>query len=48
VLRGDDRIDLDDVLPGFSLTVNQLFATSAPDEVPTSAGEAGENETPAS
>jgi Uma2 family endonuclease len=27
VLRGDDRIDLDEVLPGFELTVNQLFAS---------------------
>ena len=25
VLQGDDRIDLDDVLPGFELTVRQLF-----------------------
>jgi Uma2 family endonuclease len=25
VLRGDDRIDLDEVLPGFELTVAQLF-----------------------
>ena len=27
VLTGDDRIDLDSVLPGFELTVSQLFAT---------------------
>ena len=27
VLTGDDRIDLDEVLPGFELTVNQLFAS---------------------
>jgi Uma2 family endonuclease len=27
VLRGDDRIDLDEVLPGFELTVQQLFDT---------------------
>ena len=27
VLRGADRIDLDAVLPGFELTVEQLFAT---------------------
>jgi Uma2 family endonuclease len=26
-LRGDDRIDLDEVLPGFELTVNQLFSS---------------------
>src|SRR5581483_7484718 len=25
ILQGDDRIDLDDVLPGFELTVQQLF-----------------------
>jgi hypothetical protein len=25
VLQGEDRIDLDDVLPGFELTVRQLF-----------------------
>jgi hypothetical protein len=25
MLRGDDRIDLDSVLPGFQLTVRQLF-----------------------
>jgi Uma2 family endonuclease len=25
-LTGEDRIDLDDVLPGFELTVNELFA----------------------
>jgi len=25
-LTGEDRIDLDDVLPGFQLTVNELFA----------------------
>jgi Uma2 family endonuclease len=27
VLTGDDRIDLDEVLPGFELTVGQLFAS---------------------
>lgn len=27
VLRGDDRIDLDEVLPGFALTVAQLFGS---------------------
>ena len=27
VLTGSDRIDLDDVLPGFELTVNELFAS---------------------
>ena len=27
VLSGDDRIDLDEVLPGFELTVNQLFGS---------------------
>jgi Uma2 family endonuclease len=26
-LRGDDRIDLDDVLPGFRLTAADLFAS---------------------
>ena len=26
-LTGDDRIDLDEVLPGFELTVNQLFGS---------------------
>jgi Uma2 family endonuclease len=31
VLRGDDRIDLDDVLPGFDLTVNALFGSIVPD-----------------
>lgn len=30
VLRGDDRIDLDDVLPGFDLTVRRMFEESAP------------------
>ena len=27
VLIGDDRIDLDEVLPGFEMTVNQLFGS---------------------
>jgi Uma2 family endonuclease len=27
VLTGDDRIDLDEVLPGFELTVNELFGS---------------------
>jgi len=27
ILRGTDRIDLDAVLPGFELTVEQLFDT---------------------
>jgi Uma2 family endonuclease len=31
VLRGDDRIDLDDVLPGFELTVQALFDSIVPD-----------------
>jgi Uma2 family endonuclease len=31
VLRGDDRIDLDDVLPGFDLTVQGLFDSIVPD-----------------
>jgi len=31
VLRGDDRIDLDDVLPGFDLTVSALFNSIVPD-----------------
>jgi Uma2 family endonuclease len=30
VLRGDDRIDLDDVLPGFDLTVRALFDSIVP------------------
>jgi Uma2 family endonuclease len=30
VLQGNDRIDVDDVLPGFELTVQDLFALSAP------------------
>jgi Uma2 family endonuclease len=31
VLRGDDPIDLDDVLPGLELTVNELFASVVDD-----------------
>jgi Uma2 family endonuclease len=31
ILRGDDRIDLDDVLPGFDLTVKALFDSIVPD-----------------
>jgi Uma2 family endonuclease len=31
VLRGDDRIDLDEVLPGFELTVAQLFESLSQD-----------------
>jgi Uma2 family endonuclease len=31
VLRGEDRIDLDDVLPGFDLTVQGLFDSIVPD-----------------
>jgi Uma2 family endonuclease len=31
VLQGDDRIDLDDVLPGFDLTVRALFDSIVPD-----------------
>jgi Uma2 family endonuclease len=31
VLRGDDRIDLDDVLPGFDLAVHALFGSIVPD-----------------
>lgn len=31
VLRGNDRIDLDDVLPGFDLTVRALFDSIVPD-----------------
>ena len=31
VLEGDDRIDLDDVLPGFDLTVDAMFDGLAPD-----------------
>jgi Uma2 family endonuclease len=31
VLRGADRIDLDDVLPGFELTVSGLFDSIVPD-----------------
>jgi Uma2 family endonuclease len=30
-LRGDDRIDLDDMLPGFDLTVGGLFDSIVPD-----------------
>jgi Uma2 family endonuclease len=30
VLRGDDRIDLDDALPGFELTVRHLFDSILP------------------
>ena len=54
-LRGNDRIDLDDVLPGVALTVNELFEASAPDaplDVPDEGDEApagtGETGTPAS
>lgn len=31
LLQGDDRIDLDDVLPGFELTVRAMFDALAPD-----------------
>jgi Uma2 family endonuclease len=31
VLQGDDRIDLDDVLPGFDLTVGAMFDALGPD-----------------
>jgi len=31
VLRGDDRIDLDDILPGIELTVQELFDSIVPD-----------------
>jgi len=31
VLQGDDRIDLDDVLPGFDLTVRRVFDSIAPE-----------------
>jgi len=31
ILQGDDRIDLDDVLPGFELTVRALFDSIMPD-----------------
>jgi hypothetical protein len=31
VLRGDDRIDLDDVLPGFDLTVQALIDSIVPE-----------------
>jgi Uma2 family endonuclease len=31
VLQGDDRIDLDDVLPGFDLTVRALFDSIVPE-----------------
>jgi Uma2 family endonuclease len=46
VLQGDDRIDVDDVLPGLTLTISELFEaivprwveeadTPAPDDTPT-------------
>jgi Uma2 family endonuclease len=31
VLRGEDRIDLDDIIPGFELTVTELFASAVDD-----------------
>jgi hypothetical protein len=31
LLQGDDRIDLDEVLPGFELTVRAMFDALAPD-----------------
>jgi Uma2 family endonuclease len=31
LLQGDDRIDLDDVLPGFNLTVRGMFESLVPD-----------------
>lgn len=34
MLRGDDRIALDDLLPGFQLTVRELFDSLAPDWIP--------------
>jgi Uma2 family endonuclease len=43
VLQGDDRIDLDDLLPGFELTVRQLFEAvdwSWLDEPPENGGQA--------
>ena len=34
VMRGEDRIDLEDVIPGFDLTVNALFASKMPRWLP--------------
>jgi len=33
LLQGEDRIDLDDVLPGFELTVGAMFEALAPEWV---------------
>lgn len=41
LLQGDDRIDLDDVLPGFELTVGAMFDGLAPDWLD---GEGGSDE----
>ena len=41
VLRGDDRIDLDDVLPGFELTVQALFDSIVPAWLVDEPSEAG-------
>jgi Uma2 family endonuclease len=43
VMRGDDRIDLDDVLPDFTMTVAQLFRAILPDWL----DEPSDSETPA-
>ncbi len=50
LLQGDDRIDLDDVLPGFEQTVNAMFDAVAPDwldedaeELPDSAASSAEH-----
>jgi len=39
VLQGGDRIDLDDVLPGFELTVSEMFSTLALDWLDDEAAE---------
>jgi len=39
-IQGDDRIDLDDVLPGFELTVGAMFDALAPDWLDDEAADA--------
>ena len=43
VLQGDDRIDLDDVLPGFDLTVRALFDSIVPSWLVEDAEPAGDD-----